>query len=606
MAFKNKKDKLKEAVRTLILGRRQNKKSFLSTSMRIAIPFLIFLLLVTSVMVWGILQTRELAYHYIEDTAGLYMEQLNRDIQQINADLIMTLRQSENALKLPDKIEPQDSEYYKLLKNISEQNRVLKIRYKEAAYIYTYQKEADLLILNSGTYFRTSKKEGLIAEMVNCLKENGKEPSDRMNWTILETDGEYYIFSWYFYKKTAMGCVMQVEDILEELRQIDLNYEVIPYLTRFDGELLLGDNEEEIQRMQELSEKVGQGSLWSSHRWCSFQLGAVGRVQMYIRADGGILEKTIKIQLLLTGLGACLVLFGVASVYLYYKDILRPMRQFVDGLKNMKEEQTINQDETNHILELEMASKEFKELLRKIQNLKITIYEEELLKQQAELEYTQEQIKPHFFLNCLSIIHGIADEDHENRIVRITEKLSDYVRYIFKDSGQERQVKEEIAHVQDYIEIQKIRYGEEAFSFEIICDGEEIDELYVPSLLLQTLVENAVMHGVTLDSHVDITLYMVIEDFEDGQYLYLTLSDTGKGFRDDILEALEQDRSIYYNGRKHVGLQNIARRLSLLYGDKGSVNFYNMDKDYGAVVEVRMPAVYKVGKITIDKSKRSI
>lgn len=52
MAFKNKKDKLKEAVRTLILGRRQNKKSFLSTSMRIAIPFLIFLLLVTSVMVW--------------------------------------------------------------------------------------------------------------------------------------------------------------------------------------------------------------------------------------------------------------------------------------------------------------------------------------------------------------------------------------------------------------------------------------------------------------------------------------------------------------------------------------------------------------------------
>ena len=205
-----------------------------------------------------------------------------------------------------------------------------------------------------------------------------------------------------------------------------------------------------------------------------------------------------------------------------------------------------------------------------------------------ELEYTQEQIKPHFFLNCLSLIHGIADKNNEGEIVEITTVLSDYMRYIFQDSKKQRDVEEELEHIEAYIRIQKLRYGEEAFSFEATTDGD-IGEWKVPSLLLQTLVENSVVHGVSLDRKSEISLYLTNETYEDGEYLYICISDTGNGFSKEALDAIENDTPIIYHGRHHVGISNIKRRLALMYGERASITCSNMDENYGAVVEVRLP-----------------
>lgn len=70
--------------------------------------------------------------------------------------------------------------------------------------------------------------------------------------------------------------------------------------------------------------------------------------------------------------------------------------------------------------------------------------------------------------------------------------------------------------------------------------------------------------------------------------MYICVSDTGKGFSDEVLEALEKNIPIFYNGRNHVGLQNIRRRLKLMLGDMAQISFMNMDKNYGAVVEIRI------------------
>ena len=96
-------------------------------------------------------------------------------------------------------------------------------------------------------------------------------------------------------------------------------------------------------------------------------------------------------------------------------------------------------------MELESANEQFRNLVRKIQALKITIYEKELNEKQIELEFAQEQIRPHFFLNCISLIHGIADNKGETDIVTITSILSDYIRYIYKGSQVLRPLSEEIA-----------------------------------------------------------------------------------------------------------------------------------------------------------------
>ena len=97
-----------------------------------------------------------------------------------------------------------------------------------------------------------------------------------------------------------------------------------------------------------------------------------------------------------------------------------------------------------------------------------------------------------------------------------------------------------------YIRIQKLRYGEEAFSFEATTDGD-IGEWKVPSLLLQTLVENSVVHGVSLDRKSEISLYLTNETYEDGEYLYICISDTGNGFSKEALDAIETTRLIIYH-----------------------------------------------------------
>ena len=54
--------------------------------------------------------------------------------------------------------------------------------------------------------------------------------------------------------------------------------------------------------------------------------------------------------------------------------------------------------------------------------------------------------------------------------------------------------------------------------------------------------------------------------------------------------AIKNNKSIEYNGRKHVGIQNTLKRLEIMYGDKAEINFFNMTEHCGAVVEIRIPA----------------
>lgn len=320
----------------------------------------------------------------------------------------------------------------------------------------------------------------------------------------------------------------------------------------------------------------------------SYQFGAIGKINLLVLPGGGILENVLNMQIVFVLLiTVLLAVFGI-EVMAYYHRILQPLEKFGQKLDDLEKEQSLNEDGKNNLLELEFVSGKFKELLRKIQALKISIYEKELAEQKAELEFTQEQIKPHFFLNCLSLIHGIADKNGEGEIVEIITVLSDYMRYIFQDAKKQRDVEEELEHIESYIRIQKLRYGEDAFSFEATMDGN-IGEWKVPSLLLQTLVENAVVHGVSLDRKSEISLYLTNETYEDGEYLYICISDTGNGFSREALDAIENDTPIVYHGRRHVGISNIKRRLALMYGERASITCSNMDENYGAVVEVRLP-----------------
>ena len=568
-------------------------KSMGKLTIQVMIPVIILFLGILVVMFQSMFEARQLVYRYIEDTARLYVEQINTDITKINYEIVTLTSKKGEANNIPAGVRPEDSQYYPILNELVEQNRNLKIRYKEPCCFFVYLEEADLFISDSGSVFKDSQKQGLSNVLMEELRMRKGERTPYSQWYFVNDGEQDYVFSRFSKNGMTMGCAIRLEELFNTLHINSLGYEGIPYILDKDGTIFVSSRDRDKIDPETLKRIAGKrAGIFSESVIYSFPIsGIIGETRAFhimISPSGGILEKIMRLQVILVFLSIGIIVGCALVIRVYYQSVLRPMKQFVNRLKNTEEEQWINENGNNNILELEMASKEFKGLLRKIKALKIDIYEKELARQKTELEAMQMQIKPHFYLNCLSLIHGMADVAKQEKIVYITEILSNYMRYVMRDAFEPRQLKEEIEFIQNYVEIQQIRYGKEAFSFEVIMDSN-MEEYLVPTLIIHNFVENAITHAVSLDNHVEITLYIVNENYEDGEYLYICVSDTGKGFPPDILEAIEQDKPIYYNDRKHIGIQNSLKRLKIMYGDKAKINFTNMDEGYGAVVEITIP-----------------
>lgn len=565
---------------------RRTRKAKVQTLQGIGIKVLlpVFLALVGLLLCLfvGLKETRALAEQYITDTAGLYVERVNQDIHQINAELIQMLNNDKNVSQIPEKIQPAQSEYYELLGDIQNENRLMKIRYKEVQSFFVYAGIPDVLIGDNGTVFSESKVDGFLKELRDFSREVCQKDYGTAKWDYLYAEGNTYIIGWYSRNEKVLGCVIEMDTVFSMIHEMTQRYQVLTFMEKPDGTTIFPEN------FQEEGTELDSNDINENHGIYRYQLGTLGKLAVYILPDGGIMEDVLELQAILVILITFLMILCAVQVFRYYHSLMRPLQSFVQGITDLEEEQQLNENGNNNILELEAVSDRFRGLLRKIQSLKIAIYEKELNEKKAELEYMQEQIRPHFFLNCLSLIHGIADAQGEEKITYITRVLSEYIRYNYRDSDKERNLQEELEHVKKYVELQKLRYGEDAFRFEVIEDAQ-VGESHIPSLVLQTLVENSVVHAVNLDRMVEISVYITSEVYEDGKYLYLCVSDTGKGFSPEIMEAIEKDLPIVYNGRKHVGLQNIKRRLMLLYGERASMTIQNMGENYGAIVEIRIP-----------------
>lgn len=575
------------------MGKKKNL-SLGRLTLRVMIPALVLLTGIILVMFRSIFDARSLVYKYIEDTAGLYVEKINTDIVQINYEVISLLKQNEKEWREMTDIRPDHGRNFEKVSAVQEQLRNLKIRYKEASCFYLYLDGEDVTILDSGTLFPTSILEGRNLALTESLREGRGEDTPYSQWSFIHDGMEDYVYSRYSKNGITMGCVIRMETLFSMLHVNSLGYEGIPYILDEEGRLIISGEDKDKVTFDEAGEMVlPRTEHFSKRKVYSFPItGLIGgsrRFYILVAPNGGILERIMSLQAALAILTAGIILGSALLVRAYYNRLLLPMKQFVGSLKNTEEEQWINENGDNNILELEMASKEFKGLLRKIKALKIDIYEKELEKQKTELETMQMQIRPHFYLNCLNLIHGMADMGQRQEIIGLTKMLSDYMRYVMRDAHAMTTLEDEVGFVRNYVQIQQIRYGKEAFSFEVIMD-QGMEEYKVPAMLIHNFVENAVVHTVSLDSYVEITLYVVLERYEDGKYLYLCISDTGGGFPEKILEAARSEKPVYYDGRKHIGISNSVKRLRLLYGERAKVSFSNMDEGYGAVVEVRIPA----------------
>ena len=241
------------------------------------------------------------------------------------------------------------------------------------------------------------------------------------------------------------------------------------------------------------------------------------------------------------------------------------------------------------ILEIDKANDKLNKVIFDMQELKIREYHSQLELKKIELNYLKNQIRPHFYLNMLSMIHSMLQTKNYKEIEDLTILTSNYLRHLFMANQDFSELKDEVQHIKDYLEIQRIRYGNNIhFSLDYNSD---LQNTLVPSLLLQTFIENTIKHGFSFQDLFKILLSIKKVKTENSDYIQICIEDNGPGFSEEILSKLNQKQSLITEDGHHIGITNTIERLNLLYPNDYTITFEN-NEEGGAKILLLIP--YKI------------
>lgn len=207
---------------------------------------------------------------------------------------------------------------------------------------------------------------------------------------------------------------------------------------------------------------------------------------------------------------------------------------------------------------------------------------------QAQLSALQAQINPHFIYNTLNIISAKSMESGNFDVIEICDQFASMLRYAMDTRSRTATMQDEIENVRNYLTLAKARYEQ---NLEYTIDvPDDLQDIKVPKLTLQPIVENALTHGY---DGINVLRVLTITGKISGENLLLEVHDNGTGFSEEILQNLRQRIDDINAGKVsteesngHIGLLNTCLRL--YYYSKGSIQM-SIRNDNGAVITFSLP-----------------
>lgn len=266
--------------------------------------------------------------------------------------------------------------------------------------------------------------------------------------------------------------------------------------------------------------------------------------------------------------------------------ITKPFGDLIAHIKEVKHKNFKAKMPHYKYTELNQVSLTFNNMLDEIENLFNEVYKKQLLLKESELKALQAQINPHFIFNVLETISWEARMSGNENITVMVHSLGELLRSNFTFSNYEKiKIEEELKYVNFYLDLQNIRFGDK-ISVAIELENDNLFDLFIPKLSLQTIVENAVVHG--LENKI-CKGNLTIKIFTENDLVYLIVSDNGIGFDTRELNKHLLTSSDYIgNGRKHIGLTNVNQRIKLLYGEPYGITVQSVINE-GTTVSIKIP-----------------
>jgi Predicted signal transduction protein with a C-terminal ATPase domain len=530
---------------------------------------------------------RDQVAHSNKNMLSLYMREIDNGLEDVNKYLV-SLVSSDMDVQIMDL--PQNSDDYILSKSrlsAKLSNNIL-IYKTDAFFVYSIA-EDDLMDVADGR-IDLSEKETVRKFIRDGVRSDPEWGAIRNpNWFTVTIGGKFYLMRMMLVGDILVGSWVRADSITLPLSLIHFGEKGGSLLLRSDGNVMIRTSQvhtEGIDFRQDMSGYYLSGSkdqylvVGERSQTADFTLVALIPNSVILQN----LPYLNRVVFLISALG--IVLLPGFLLFLR-KALLIPLRRIEAVMKRIGEGNfkfRIEPYPTSN--EFKLVNSTFNRMMAQIEELKISVYEEQLNKQKAELQHLQLQINPHFFMNTLSIIYNLALTRSYETIKEMSLLLVQYFRYMFRSNLTFVPLMEELEHVRNYARIHELRFQQD-LKFEIHVSGD-MDKVHIPPLIIQTFVENATKHAVSLDRSLRIAVDIRMEDSLPEPYLQIRIRDNGKGFKEEVLRELREGNRVVDEQGEHIGIWNAWHRMRLLYGSKARLDFSN-EESGGAVVIIRLP-----------------
>ena len=284
-------------------------------------------------------------------------------------------------------------------------------------------------------------------------------------------------------------------------------------------------------------------------------------------------EKVNSINRTISFLISAFAILGIILTIITVKHLMMPLEtlnQYIDIMQTAPDTLI----DANAYSETGRIALRLNEMKQKIKEMDEQLYMLKLQERDAQVTALQAQINPHFIYNTMDNIYCMAELGQTEPIMSLSDNLSQMMQYSMSIKQTRVTVEEELNHIDHYIKILNIRFGDR------IVFINDIDPYYykcvIPKLILQPLVENAWQHGL-LDEHEKGTILLTAEE-KNGD-LEICVENDGKSIDESTFEKLNKElEDIQYNNANYhpshgIALANINNRLKLSYGSKYGVHF---------------------------------
>ena len=497
---------------------------------------------------------------HLRSSIEIYADSVNEKLHSVERFMYSTITHNESLEKL---------NHVQTFLDYQEDLKKVQTSFAE----FEYQNETHMTFLletDSTDYFINVSNLYIPYEDYLLLKSNLKslrsDISDR-KWKNVTTKNSEYLVKSVHYEGKIIYAVISSEDILKPLRKLNIGN---------NGKLSLKEPNNipsENYLIHAQNEKTHLP------------------FDIYVLVDYAEVFRNITLlEVFLSAVPIIITILSIIIILYIRQWMIKPITRLTERLSQLGD--SIPPSEffiSEGILEIDKANDKLNKVIFDMQELKIREYHSQLELKKIELNYLKNQIRPHFYLNMLSMIHSMLQTKNYKEIEELTILTSNYLRHLFMANQDFSELKDEVQHIKDYLEIQRIRYGNSIY-FSLNYN-DDLQNTLVPSLLLQTFIENTIKHAFSFQDLFTILLSIKKVKTENSDYIQICIEDNGPGFSEEILSKLNQKQSLITEDGHHIGITNTIERLNLLYPNDYSIAFEN-NEEGGAKILLLIP--YKI------------